>query len=360
MSLLSPLTGIGRYTYEISKRLQKSNDLSLYFFYGYYSSKLIKPSDQHSIKKLKSFIVKNQLIKKIVRKFLFSFSAFFSSSYDIYWQPGFVLNNKIDAKKIITTVHDFSFILYPNSQPKERREYLEKNFFKNIYKSNIIITCSYFTKQEVIERLHIDEDKIKVIYHGVDHDLFYVHNDLKLEYDLPKKFILCVGSIEPRKNLLGLLKAYENLDEEIKKEYKLVLVGFKGWENKEIMELINKNKDNIIYLGFICDSELAKVYNLATLFIFPSFYEGFGIPPLEAMACGTPVIASNTSCIPEICGDAVVYIDPHSIDDISKKIELLIVDKKLQKELVYKGLKKAKEYTWEKSVQKHLSIMKSL
>lgn len=202
--------------------------------------------------------------------------------------------------------------------------------------------------------------KIKVIYHGLDHNLFKINKDLKVNFELPKKFILCAGSIEPRKNLISLLKAYNNLDMSIKKEYKLILTGFKGWENQEIVSLINQNKDYVNYLGYISDEELVAVYNLATLFVYPSFYEGFGLPVLEAMACGTPVVCSNTTSLPEVGGDAVVYCDPYNVDDIREKMETVLDDENLQKEMIVKGLERAKQFTWEKAAKEHIKVFKSV
>ncbi|MCT7505775.1 glycosyltransferase family 4 protein [Aliarcobacter cryaerophilus] len=243
---------------------------------------------------------------------------------------------------------------------KDTIKYFEENFIKNIYRSDIIITGSEFTKQEILNRLDFKEENIKVIYHGVRHDLFKKLEDITLNFDLPEKFIFSVGSIEPRKNLIGLLKAFDKLDLQIKNEYKLVLVGFKGWENKDIMKIISQNKENIIYLGYISDEDLVKVYNKATCFIYPSFYEGFGLPPLEAMACGTPVICSNTSSLPEVGEDAVLYCDPNNIDDIKENLEVLLKDENLQKELSKKGLVQAQKFTWEKSAKEHIKIFKEL
>lgn len=287
-------------------------------------------------------------------------SRIFLQSYDIYWQPNFIPLKNINAKKVVTTVHDFSCILHKDYHPKERIDYFENNFFQNIINSDIIITGSNFTKQEILQRLNFKEEKVKVIYHGVNHDIFKVYEDIQLDFDLPKKFIFSVGSIEPRKNLLGLLKAYNLLPKSLKDEYKLVLAGFKGWENKEIMEQIEFNKDYIHYLGFITDEQLAKVYNKATCFVFPSFYEGFGLPPIEAMASGTPVISSDQTSMPEVCQDAAIYCNPYNIQDISNKIELLLNDKKLQSKLIKKGLIKAKEYTWDKSAKEHTKVFKEL
>ena len=298
VSLLSPLTGVGRYTYEIAKILRGSEDYDIEYFYGYYSKKLRNPLvEQNS---LKSFVVKNSFLKKIVRKIINFGSKIFASNYDLYWQPNFIPNSGIRAKKVITTIHDFSFMLHNDFHPQERVAYFKENFFQNSLKSDFIITGSYFTKSEIVNRLDISEDRVKVIYHGIDHNVFKPMLDLELSFKLPEKFLLSVGSIEPRKNLIGLLKAYNLLDDKIKSVYKLVLVGFKGWNNKEILALLEENSMNITYIGFISDEELAKVYNRASLFLFVSFYEGFGIPPLEAFACKTPVIASNRSSIPEV------------------------------------------------------------
>lgn len=360
ISLMSSLTGIGRYTYEIAKRIENSDFFESNYFYGYCSKKLVHPSDVKDIKTFKSIIIKNKYLKKLARKSLNISSKIFSKKYDIYWQPNFIPNKGIKAQKTITTVHDFSFILHKEFHPKERIEYFEKNFFQNILRSDVLITGSEYSKKEILERLDFEDKDIYVIYHGIDHALFKVYDDLNIDFELPKKFIFSVGSIEPRKNLLGLLKAYNLLSNDIKKEYKLVLAGFKGWENEEIMNIINKNKENIIYLGFISDIELAKTYNLASCFVFPSFYEGFGLPVLESMACGTPVICSNSSSLPEVGGDAVVYCDSYNINDIREKIEFVLSNKNLQKEMIFKGLEQAKLFSWEKSAEKHIQVFQKV
>lgn len=353
ISLLSPLTGIGRYTYEVSKQLEEDNSLLIEYFYGYYSKKLIKPSSSKEIKGLKSFILKNPMIKKMVRKILLSYVHLFSKSYELYWQPNFIPNSGIKAKKIVTTVHDFSFILYRDFHPKERIEYIEKYFFNNLDRSDMIITGSEYTKREILKYTKFKEDKIVVIYHGIDHNLFKVYQKIELGFELPSKFILSVGSIEPRKNLLRLLKAYQGLPLEIKDEYKLLLVGFSGWENSEIISLIKELEEYVQYLGFISDEELAQVYNLATLFVYPSLYEGFGLPVLEAMACGTAVVSSGLSSLPEVGGDAPLYCDPYSITDIQEKIVSTLADSSKRDIMVEKGLAQAQKFSWQKSAQEH-------
>jgi glycosyltransferase involved in cell wall biosynthesis len=354
------LTGIGRYTYKVSKELKRVDSFELNFFYGYYSKNLIEPSSKNGVENLKSIISKSVFLKKVARKILILSSRLFAPKYELYWQPNFIPNDGIRADKIVTSVHDFSFIEDRKFHPKERIAYYEKYFFRNVVRSDMIITGSEYTKREILERTDFTDDKVRVIYHGLVHTLFRVYNIIELDFEIPSKFILSVGSIEPRKNLLRLLRAYNTLPHQIRDEYKLVLVGFKGWENSEIMSLIEEGGESIIYLGYISDEELAKVYNLASLFLFPSLYEGFGLPLLEAMACGTAVVSSNLSSLPEVGGDAPLYCDPYSIDDIREKIEKVLSDSTLQQEMIQKGLEQVKKFSWEKSAEEHLKLFEEV
>lgn len=372
VSLLSPLTGIGRYTYEISCRLQKLSvdKYEIFFNYGYHSKELYGLSNNQSAteqkaKKLQSFLKKFPLLKRLSRSFYLFITKFYKTTYDLYFQPNFIPNSNIKAKKLICTVHDFSFKLQPHWHTKELIDHYNKNFFSLIKKADHIITGSNFTKQEIIDYMKIPQDKISVIHHGVNHELYkpYPQNELqetKAKFDLPKKFLLFVGSIEPRKNLLILLKAYNLLVKEEKDDLPLILVGFKGWENQEIMQDIGKNKEYIRYLGFVSDSELAHVYNLATVFIYPSLYEGFGLPPLEAMACGTPVIVSNVASLPEVCGDAALYVVPTDPIDIKNKILAIAKDEKLREKLSQKSKAQAALFSWEKSASDHFEVIKKV
>ncbi len=371
LALLSPFTGIGRYTYENASQISllKKDEFECYYFYGYVSRKLVSndhltPVDSF-VKQIKSLIVKNGLIKKIARKILLLYGRLIQKEYDLYWQPNFIPLEGIKAKKIVSTVHDFSFYLQPEWHPSERLDYFNKHFWSQVKQSDWLITGSNFSKQEIIEYLEFDANKITVIYHGVDHDLYKLYHKDQLEefkrrQNLPDKFILFVGSIEPRKNLLTLLKACAQLNENKVDNIPLVLVGFKGWENDEIMQIINQNKKNIIYLGYLSDIELAYIYNLAQVFVYPTLYEGFGIPPLEAMACGTPVITSDTASLPEVGGDAVLYVDPYDINDISQKLDLLLSSQTMQKDLIEKGLRRAKDFTWEKAAKEHIKVFEKV
>jgi len=358
--LLTPLTGVGRYTYEICRQLSHISEIEFFYYYGYYSKKLLDISIDDKKNNLSSYLQKNPLIRKSVKSVLFASSRILAPKFDIYWEPNFIPLPQIKTKHIVTSVHDFSFKHYRDFLPKERKEYFDKYFDERVKKSDCLICFSEHIKKEIKGMLKCCDSEITVIPHGVRHDIFKVYDDYELDVGLPDKFILFVGSIEPRKNLVRLLKAYDSIDKSLKDEYKLVLAGFKGWENREIMELINNNEQYINYLGYVSDSDLAKLYNKSSLFVFPSIYEGFGLPVLEAMACGTPVITSDSSSLPEVGGDAAIYCDPYSIEDIADKIVKALNDSELRSRLREKGITHAKEFTWEKSALKHIEVFNNL
>ncbi len=364
-TLLSKLTGIGKYTFEVCKEMMRLNpDVDFNFFYGYFSKKLyltdVPPSTKIA-KTIKYYLGKYYGIKKASREMLLFFSRLSPKAFDLYWEPNIVPLEHLRSKYLVTTIHDFSFQHYPECLPKENKEYLQRYFWNNINKSDRIVTGSNYIKNEIIELLHYDAARIKVIYHGVDHNNFktYDHSMLRqfgAAHKLPGKFLLFVGSIEPRKNLKNVLMGYNALPETFKKEYKFVLAGFSGWKNREIMDIIKREEKNIVYLGYLSNLDLAYLYNLASGFIYASLYEGFGIPPLEAMACGTPVIVSRSSSLPEVCGDAAYYVDPLSVDSILEGMSRVFSDSELQKKMVQKGRARAQSFTWDQSARNHFSL----
>lgn len=364
-TLLSKPTGIGKYSFEISKRLLNSEkELDFTFYYGYFSKDLYLPHAQSSgrlAKDITRILGGNYVFKKIAQISKLMILKFLSQEFDLYWEPAITPIQNIKSKHLIATVHDFSFHLHPEWHQKENRQYIEKYFWKNIRSADRIITGSYYTKKEIIEFLGFEPDKVHVIYHGVDHNNFRVHDrnivhDFAYSYKLPKKFILFVGSIEPRKNLKNALLAYKSLPQNYKKEFKFLLAGFSGWNNAEVMNLIEQEKENIVYLGYLSNLELAYLYNLADVFIYPSLYEGFGLPPLEAMACGTPVIVSNLASIPEVCGESVYYVDAYDVASIAEGIYKIATDEAMRNDMVKKGLERVKLFNWDKSAIEHLAV----
>lgn len=364
--LLSPLTGVGSYTYHIIKSLQALDHTSRYtYFYGFFSEKFI--SYNRNVKVLYHL---TESLKKIthgktglIRRIQEIVTQFSRRTFDLYFEPNFIPIN-IKARSVVVTIFDFSFTFYPDWHPDERIDYFEKNFWENIKKADKIIVISDYIKKEGIH-LGLPEEKLKTIHLGFDREVFKIcqPKDLKViqkQYSLPEHFILFVGSIEPRKNLVNLVRAYISLDEKVRKDVKLVLAGFKGWQNKEIMELLKKVRSDVFYLGYLHDTELGKLYNLATLFVYPSFYEGFGLPPLEAMACGCPVVVSKTASLPEVCDKAALYVDPHNVNSIAEGMKKVLSDEGLKRSLIAKGLKRSKRFSWEQSAQEHLEVFEDV
>ncbi|WP_172197880.1 glycosyltransferase family 1 protein [Campylobacter sp. RM16188] len=375
-SLLSSLSGVGRYAYEVLRGLDKDK-FDAYFNYGFISQEIILPKKQDALS------VKDLYRKKITRAlkaiFIF-FPTWFKTAarvvlkklneyrlkeceFDIYFQPNFIPLD-VNAKFIVVAIHDLAFIKHKEFHPKDRIEFFDKFFVKNISKADKIITVSNFIKKEIVATLEIDSKDVEVIYNGYDENVFYkrdkiAQTSLKDELDLKKEFILFVGSIEPRKNLKTLIKSYNLLDEDLQNKFDLVIVGAKGWENSEIHNLIKQNS-NIKFLGYIDDESLATLYSAATVFVYPSVYEGFGIPPLEAMACGCPVMLSDIEVFREIYSSNAVFFDTLNEVDLKEKMLNLLTDKDKQIKLAECGLEFCKNFTWAKSAKAHSDLFLSL
>lgn len=357
--LLSPLTGVGNYVHQLSRHfIRLAPDYEYVYYYGYFTKRLLGPGN-HAYA-LKNFLSKVQAFKPALRGARHVLAPLHWARFDLYFEPNFIPVG-IRARKLVTTVHDFSFRLYPESLPKDRIEYFSRHFLKNVGRSNRIITVSAFTKSEAVEFLRIPPEIIIPVHLGVDHDVFRPRNReslerCKRELGLPEKFILFVGTKEPRKNLDRLLRAYLELPEWMKGEFKIVLVGPKGWGEGYSTDVFQKIRDHIMVIDYVDVDTLASIYSLASLFVFPSLYEGFGLPPLEAMACGCPVVVSNAASLPEICGEAAFYIDPTDVSRIADGMAEVLNDSKLRERLISKGLERAKLFSWEETAKKTLGI----
>lgn len=362
--LLAPLTGVGKYILYLSKKLKEidsSNDYT--YFYGFYSKKLICSSDsnQDNLKYKSLELLRKTPVKKFLRKLKNFLASLQFQEFEVYFEPNFIILENLSAKKRVVTIHDFSFEKFSHWHPKERVEYFSKNFWSSIRLADRIIVPSAYIMREAIEEFNFDGKIIDYIYHGVDFEIFKPYpretvEEIIRKYSLPENYVLFVGSIEPRKNLKNLLLAYEMLPNYIKNEFKLVLSGFKGWKNEEIAGLIEKNKGYVTYTGYVSERELAVLYCGASLFVYPSFYEGFGFPPIEAMACGCPVVVSKRTSLPEVCGDGACYCDPESPSSIAETIQRILEDTDLVENLRKKGAERVKHFSWESTANKTLKI----
>src|SRR5919108_6199461 len=360
--LQGSLTGVGHYTNQLVRYLSLLDRQNEYtYYYGFFSKTLV--GSGHPVQRLRSQLPKTPWFRKTLRETVFLFSRLFHSEFDLYFEPNFI-PVKIKAKKIVTTVHDFSFRLFPEAHPKDRIQYFEKNFSKNIRRSDRIITDSLYIKNEAVEFLGLPSDMITPVHLGVDHEVFKVYGKeslalCKREFGLPEKFMLFVGTREPRKNLDRLIRAYAELPEQVQGEFSLVLVGPRGWGESD--PSARKNLGNRVrVLDYVETQKLALVYNLASVFVYPSLYEGFGLPPLEAMACGCPVIASRAASLPEVCGDAALYFDPHDAADLARRITEVMESAALRADLSRRGLERARYFSWRESAKGVLRALERL
>jgi glycosyltransferase involved in cell wall biosynthesis len=262
--------------------------------------------------------------------------------------------------KAIATVHDMAFLRFPETVRAKTRHLLQLGLKKSLKRSDAIVTVSEFSKKEILHFYEYPPDKVHVIKNGVDLDKFnnissreYI-GKVKAKYGISGDYILYLGNLEPRKNIERLIEAFAR----VKDSPNLVIAGGKGWLYSSIFEKAKSvgKKSNVFFPGYVEDADKAALYSGAVFFAFPSLYEGFGMPPLEAMACGAPCLVSNAASLPEVCGDAAIYADPNSIEDMSSKIEQLLSDGALRSNLRQRGLARSKRFDWANSAKRLYSL----
>ncbi len=335
-----PRTGVWVYTYNVANGLSR-----IYKDTTFFSGRFTKELGDGSGLRIKEWLKKYPIIWNPLKKLAYSVLSRSSEEYDIYFEPNFIPILKVKRKRTVTAVHDLSF-LRKEWTPEHRYIFFRENFPAYLPSSDVLLVPTEFIKEELISEFSVEPSKVKVINYGVDLSIFRVGNAPKENY------ILFVGSLQPRKNLKRLILAYLSLPEYIKREFKLRIVGMEDWKSSELFEIIDSNRDYIEVMRDVeSPQELAELYRRAYLFVFPSLYEGFGFPPLEAMACGCPTVVSNTSSLPEVCGDASVYVEPENIESIAEGIQKSIEDSALREELVRRGLDRVKLFTWDRCVE---------
>lgn len=261
-------------------------------------------------------------------------------------------------------IYDLVWELFPETMETGNRIRMKLFTLRYMKKLDLMISISENTKKEAREILGLS-NRIDAIPLAADRDIFYRAPAASIaasrkKFGISKKYILSVCTLEPRKNLKALIDAYRMLPS--RHSYQLVLVGMTGWLQSGFFQDLESSdvRDNVIFTGYVSNSDLAPLYSGADLFVFPTLYEGFGLPVLEAMQCGCPVITSNNSSIPEVAGDSALMIDPHDIDSLAEKMEGLLKNNSLKKKLSAKGLQRAKQFSWKKSAKMFLSSIESI
>lgn len=265
----------------------------------------------------------------------------------------------------VLTVHDLIFRKLPEHHKALNRWYLNATMPLTCKRASHIIAISQATKHDIIEAYGIPDEKITVIYEAAAPS-FTPQPPVRLEavrahYHLPDAYLLFVGTIEPRKNLTRLLHAWEPLYAQ-REAPPLVIVGKTGWLTGDFFAALEQSpaKDGVILPGYVAEQDLPAVYGAATALVMPSLYEGFGLPPLEAMACGTPVLCSDSSSLPEVVGDAAVQFDPRDEHDMARAIRTVVADADLRQQLAQLGLAQAARFSWEKTAKQTLAVYRKL
>lgn len=282
-----------------------------------------------------------------------------SRSFDLLFCPANVAPFWIPKKvKLVVTLHDVAYLTYPDSVSKFFGAYYRWLIPVVLKRADSVITISKASQAEIIKYYPFVESKIHVVYNGIG------KNFAPIDFADKTKTILYVGSLHERKNFVSVLQAFQKIQNQIG-DYRLVVIGklsnifnLTSQTQKSIEEA--KKNSQIEFLDSVSEEELQWHYAHAALFLFPSFYEGFGFPPLEAMASGTPVITSNISSMPEVCGDAAMYVNPSDVNDIATKMHLLLTNIDLQKELICKGLEQVKNFTWEQTAKEYKNIFEKV
>lgn len=360
-ALLSPLTGIGRYTKELAGGLLEESDVDVQFLVR---NRLLR--DLSSIKEIKPrthfplwskpFRVANNRWRNYLNRQYFRQSLFHG--------PNFFVPESVE--NAIITVHDLSIFLYPETHPIERLRQFERHFERSLKQTRHIITDSEYVRQEIVERFSYPKNQITTVYIGVAsayRPVQIVNQALLERYGLSfGAYTLCVATIEPRKNIDKLLQAYQQLDISLRRQYPLILVGGYGWLSEHIVTAIEEGAAQgwVRKLGFVPESDLIELYQHARLFVYPSAYEGFGLPVLEAMACGVPVVTSNRSSLPEIGGDAVALINPDDIQELKDAIARGLSDALWRERAINQGLLQAQQFSWKKCVKDTLQVYRSM
>ncbi|MCK5465989.1 glycosyltransferase family 4 protein [Candidatus Parcubacteria bacterium] len=366
-------TGVEEYTTNfLANMLSLNKNIEYKLFYnGYKKIELDCDWLKFPNVELKQYRIPNRFLDTSLYFFNYPKIDKLLKEVDVFFSPHIFLSSVSKKCKSVMTFHDLSFEKYPEFYSASKNYWhFSMNPKKQARKTDKIIAVSESTKNDLVGLYNINPGKIKVIYSGINsvssiqYSVFSI-SKIKKKYNLPEKYILYLGTLEPRKNIVGLIKAFEMFKRRRHsrmspaENYKLVIAGSKGWLYGDIFKTVKNSpvKNDIIFTGFIDDEDKSILYSQAELFVYPSFYEGFGFPPLEAMVCGTPVITSNFSSLPEAVGDAAIMINPYNLDELYRAMETVLNDDKLKDTLIKRGFEQTKKFSWQKCARETLDFI---
>ena len=269
----------------------------------------------------------------------------------------------VNSAKMVVTVHDTSCLVYPEFHTEANNKFVVRNLHLAGRRADMILADSKNTKREIMRFLHVPEERIEVVHLAASDVFDETQSDadirgVRAKYRIDKQYILTVGSIEPRKNLARTLVAFKALIDLGLYDYQLVIVGGKGWKNDTLERVVSQLNiaDRLIFTGYVVEEDMPLLYQGAEFFVYPSIYEGFGLPVLEAMASGIPVVTSNSSSLPEVAGEAAILVDPTDTHAIFDAMKGLGGNASLRAEMANKGKSQAKTFSWERTARKTLQV----
>jgi alpha-1,3-rhamnosyl/mannosyltransferase len=366
--LLMPLTGIGQYIRSLFTAMDKMPDACINMYYGLRCERGVRPQSSattqtvtRTFSMLQRLIPRGRTLRRVAEKALFAYHTRSSSERTLYHEPSY-LPLPYNGPQVVT-VCDLSCFDHPETHPKERVELMQRNMPAAIAKADHIIVISEATGAALQRWFNVDKSRITNTYLAAD-PRFQPQPAEALAPALAslglttEAYVLCVGTLEPRKNLTTLFLAYSGLPAALRQRYPLVVAGMSGWNTEALMksaeDLIRRGELRL--LGYVADALIPSLYAGAAAFCYPSRYEGFGLPALEAMASGVPVITSNQTSLPEVVGDAGLMLDPDDVDGLREQLQRLLEDRVFAEMMGRRGLARSRMFSWERCARETFAV----
>lgn len=357
LQLCEENTGVQYYTENLLKEISNKDNIEIHSIVSNnYKRNINGQIYLHNIN------IGNSRLKRIIYENIYLPKFLIENHYRLYHSTNYILPYFCSFPSILT-IHDLITFEYPKLCQRESVFYFKLLLSRSIKRATKIIAVSNTIKNDILRRFDVPDAKIEVVYHGINLILKKTENidnlkKTRQKYHLPERYILFVGNIEPKKNLERLIRAFDKLRKTTELKHKLVIVGKKGWKYNSVFKTIDelKIRNEIIFTGYVPEVDLSTIYSMADLFMFPSLYEGFGIPPLEAMACEVPVIVSNKGALPEVTGGRCLQIDPYNVQEITEVMYKLLTDTNLRRKSILQGNEWVKQFSWEKAAKETLNV----
>ncbi len=369
-AITHPLTGIGQYALHLARGLRAHPAIQDTRFYSAY--RWIKDPEQvlaanQPIARMRRWIPFKPLALNVygtLRSRAFIWQTRTLKDYILH-SPNYILLPF--QGPALATIHDLSYLHYPQHHPRERIQFMERHMPRTLEQAAALLCDSEFIRQEIINMLNVPAHKVTTVPLGVD-AVFHPRSPAVLRSVLARyrlqgmQYLLAVATLEPRKNLPRLLSAYSRLPAALRTQHPLVLVGAKGWLNSELEQCMEplERSGQLHHLGYIAQDDLPIIYAGAYAFAYPSLYEGFGLPLLEAMASGVPALSSNRASLPEVAGDCALLVEPEDIDALTNALEQLLTDETWRTQAKHLGLERAHGFTWEACIEQTIAVYQRL